>query len=370
MDFSVNKFKNNLSEKSKFYFTYKENNLKKVRVCKDCNTYEEAFAYASKIVQNKITEYQIKTITKDMFIPGSQHLRRMEMFGKHICDKTIYQKRQIIEEINKQFGNWQINKIQARDIESFLIMDSHSGSWKNFYMETFNQICDETKWLCHEPVNRFQFTKFARNSKKADVFTNSEITRLFSKRDWIFYRDYLLFLTMYCCGLRIGEVRALQVEQILENQFLLINGFCKYDGTKTNYNKTGSEEHPKLRACPIPDYCYSQLESFICNNNLKDKDFIFSNNGMPITQDYLDKMFKKMLAIKNIDTAGRKLIPHSLRFTYVTKLRCKLSVEDVQKIVGHATKEMTEYYTRNLLSEITEPIKSTLSTVNKVFVFN
>ena len=171
------------------------------------------------------------------------------------------QKRQIIEEINKQFGNWQINKIQARDIESFLIMDSHSGSWKNFYMETFNQICDETKWLCHEPVNRFQFTKFARNSKKADVFTNSEITRLFSKRDWIFYRDYLLFLTMYCCGLRIGEVRALQVEQILENQFLLINGFCKYDGTKTNYNKTGSEEHPKLRACPIPDYCYSQLYS-------------------------------------------------------------------------------------------------------------
>ena len=180
---------------------------------------------------------------------------------QNICEliHTIYQKRQIIEEINKQFGNWQINKIQARDIESFLIMDSHSGSWKNFYMETFNQICDETKWLCHEPVNRFQFTKFARNSKKADVFTNSEITRLFSKRDWIFYRDYLLFLTMYCCGLRIGEVRALQVEQILENQFLLINGFCKYDGTKTNYNKTGSEEHPKLRACPIPDYCYSQL---------------------------------------------------------------------------------------------------------------
>ena len=37
---------------------------------------------------------------------------------------------------------------------------------------------------------------------------------------------------------------------------------------------------------------------------------------------------------------------HSLRYTYVTQMRTVLSGEIVQKMVGHTSIEMTNYYNR------------------------
>ena len=42
---------------------------------------------------------------------------------------------------------------------------------------------------------------------------------------------------------------------------------------------------------------------------------------------------------------------HSLRYTYVTRMRQLYDGELVRKMVGHAQIEMTDYYTRNELTE-------------------
>lgn len=68
-----------------------------------------------------------------------------------------------------------------------------------------------------------------------------------------------------------------------------------------------------------------------------------------------------------IKAAGRKLIPHSFRFTYVTRMRRGLSAETVQKLAGHSSVEMTEYYTRAAIPEMVAGLKEAVPAANMLF---
>ena len=178
-----------------------------------------------------------------------------------------------------------------------------------------------------------------------------------------------MFLCIASCGLRIGEARALKVYQLLSNdKFLLINGFCLYNGVRTNYNKKGSAADKKIRVAPLPDDTYQLLKNYIEANKLSHDDFIFRSKTLnPLTQKYLENTFKKQTIKAGIAVGNRKLVPHSLRYTYVTRMRRDLNVEQVQKIVGHTSIEMTEYYTRNLVDNMVASLSNTTKAVNQLF---
>ena len=67
--------------------------------------------------------------------------------------------------------------------------------------------------------------------------------------------------------------------------------------------------------------------------------------------DYIADIFHKAVKKSGICTDGRKITMHSLRYTYVTRMRQLYDGELVRKMVGHAQIEMTDYYTRNELDE-------------------
>lgn len=355
---------------SKWFYVYKDSLQKKhKRVCKNCSTKEQAEAYISKL--DFVNQYLIKNIAKDMYLPESEHLNRLRSFGKNISHKTRIQKRQIIELIIKQWGEYSIKKLRVADIEKYLLDNHqhHSGSWKNFYLETFGNIYDETIWKCEFPVSKPCFQKFARNSKKCDVFTTEELNKIFQVELWDNYQDYLVFYLAATCGLRLGEARALKVNQInLKNQYLIVNGFCKNDGFRTDYNKTGNEEDKKHRVVPLPDEALIKVANYIAMNKLDSDDFLFSHLGKPITQDHLYKTFIKKVKLLKLNPLGnRKLVPHSLRFTYVTRMRRNLPAEDVRELVGHSSLKMTEYYTRPSLPELQYLIDKTKDASNNLF---
>lgn len=359
-------------EEKKFYYTYHDNSANRIvkRVCRGCTTLEEARIFASQVVEKKGTQYLIMTITRSMYFPGSSHLTRLQNFGRNLCQKTIHQKRQFIELIQHDFGNQRLDKLQIKTIEEFLIKDTrHSGSWKNFYLDTFGEIYTESIWMCEKPISKPRFMRFARNTKKADILATEELINFLSFNNWSNYRDFLIFLCISSCGLRVGEARALRVDQILfEDKFLLINGFCLYNGQRTNYNKKGSCDNKKIRVAPLPDQTYLLLKNYVDYNHLKDSDFIFqSETKKPLTQKYLEKTFKKQICAAGINTDARKLVPQSLRYTYVTRMRRDLNVELVQKIVGHTTVAMTEYYTRNIVDDMVRGLEQTKSAANKLF---
>ncbi|MCR5252615.1 MAG: site-specific integrase [Treponema sp.] len=359
-------------EKVSWYFTYKDGEKKRVKTCKGCKTESDALLFISNFKKRLLldNQYLIKNIASDMFLSESEHLKRLKKFGKTLSADTIQQKRQFIELIIKSFGNKKINELKISEIENYLLEDDiHSGSWKNFYLETFGNIYDETIWKCKTPVQKPKFQRFARNSRKPDVFTEQELNLIFNKNLWDSYKEWLLFYVTSACGLRLGEARALQVRQIkIREGVLIVDGFLKRNGIRTNYNKKGNENDQKIRCVPIPDKILIELINYINLKGLTSNDFLFLNDlEKTYTNCHLEHTFKKVLRLSGVNTAGKKFVPHSLRFTYVTKMRTAFSVEDVRKMVGHSSTEMTEYYTRMMISDMCQALQPARNVVNELF---
>ena len=54
------------------------------------------------------------------------------------------------------------------------------------------------------------------------------------------------------------------------------------------------------------------------------------------------------------------MISHSFRFTYVPRMRRELPAEIVQKLTGHSSVEMTDYYTIVAIPEMVAALESTM----------
>lgn len=357
--------------KEKWYFYYPNGNKTCMKTIPNCKTKEEAEKNFTRFQSrfNKENQYLIRNVANDMFLNESEHVLRLQNFGKNLSYETIHQKRKIIELIIKEFGDYKINELNISQIENYLLKDkSHSGSWKNTFLETFGSIYEETIWKCAVPVPKPQFQKFARNSKKPDIFTEEELNKIFNKELWSSYTEWLLFYVTAYCGLRLGEARALQVRQIkIKEGILVIDGFLKHNGFRTNYNKKGNANDRKIRCVPIPNKILEELIKYISYKKLDNSDYLFlDENNRTYTTCHLEHNFRKVLIASNIKLFDRKLVPHSLRFTYVTRMRMLVSVDEVRKIVGHTTNEMTEYYTRMMISDMCKSLQQTRGIVNQL----
>jgi integrase len=70
----------------------------------------------------------------------------------------------------------------------------------------------------------------------------------------------------------------------------------------------------------------------------------------PVRQEYLETVFSRALKTAGVEKDGRKLVPLSLRFTYVTRMRRNLEADTVKQLAGHSSVEMTDYYTADSAS--------------------
>jgi integrase len=53
---------------------------------------------------------------------------------------------------------------------------------------------------------------------------------------------------------------------------------------------------------------------------------------------------QKQTRVKLGPPDGRKLVPHSLRYTYVSRMRRELAVKELLPMTGHTSVEMVDYY--------------------------
>jgi integrase len=170
-------------------------------------------------------------------------------------------------------------------------------------------------------------------------------------------------------GLRRGEARRLRPRQILfDKKALIVDGFVKPNGVRTNYNKKGAEEHPKFRIVPLPDITLNLLKGHIEEKGIVPDDFIFKGKepDKPITAFYAHDNLERIMKKAEIKINGRKLIVHSFRFTYVTFMRRELPAETVMKLVGHTTIGMTEYYNKRIIDESLSTLAGADTAVQKL----
>jgi integrase len=339
----------------KWYYYFVADGKQVQKVCKGCQTKNEAYAFIAKLPElSGGNSVLVKTVTETMFFPESDHMKRRNQLGKPLDPNSLKEGRAIMRRIIEQWGNKPLSQLKVEEVGKFLFALNRSGSYKQNFISKVKEMYREAYWYgCDIPVPSFPI--FAKKTKKGDIFTSEELPKLFNPA---IYTDKDLYLFYLCClsgGLRMGEARALRPRQILfEKKALIVDGFVKGDGTRTNYNKKGTEEHPKLRIVPLPDITLNLLKEHIEERRVAQDDFIFKGRKLPdkpITAFYVHDNLKRIMEKAGIAVNGRRLIVHSFRFTYVTFMRRELPAETVMKLVGHTTIGMTEYYNKRIIDE-------------------
>jgi integrase len=347
----------------RWYYYYLDEGKKQVqKACRGCETRKEAEDYIRALGGDTGRDKAalIKDIAADMFIPGGEHVNRLEQLGRVYDMITLLDARRFIKEIIKEWGDRPLASIDPTEVTIHLFKKERSGQWKNRYKKIFSEIYDEAKWQKLK-IPKPAFDSFAIKTKKPDVLTTAELNLLFIPENFKLPRMeqggdvfYTMFLLCLSGGLRLGEVRAVRRKQIFfDRKALIVDGFCKRNGTRTTYNKKGSPENPRLRVTMLPDFTLQRLSEHIAAHSAGDDDFLFTESaGKPISQDRAEYVFEQALVLAKINTEGRKVVCHSLRHTYVTRMRRELPIETVQKMVGHIKPEQTDYYTnRRALDE-------------------
>lgn len=392
MDSNYHIFKKSVKSKGKtvhkwyYYWNDPVTGVMHQKVCKGCKTQAEAYAFVSSLPslfsEEKIT---IKKIAENMYIPGSEHIERSLKLGKTWASSTIKDKRSSLEIIIEQFGDLELKDLTIPMVINYLSDDPHSGSWKNNFLTVVGEIYAEAPFHGVPYIPTPTFPKFKRNTKKKDIFTTEELNVLFDENLWMNFSSakyknfpqfdeghrtmYLMFLCCIKCGLRIGEGIGIRVNQFLfDEKILVVDGYYKHEEKiRTVYNKCGSEENKKLRVAPLPNDLAVIMKKYIAEKNLGPDDYVFQRYDKPIRKWLAEEWFKKILAKSGINTKNRILTPHSLRYTYITRMRRDVSGETIQKIAGHTSMAMTDYYTRSEIPEMMAAIKPAEAAANKLF---
>lgn len=392
MDSNYHIFKKSVQSKGKtvhkwyYYWNDPVTGVMRQKVCKGCKTQAEAYTFVSALpplfVEEKIT---ISSIGKWMYIPGSSHLERMEKLGKQYTLETLKCKRGLLDIFLAKFGDLELKNLTIPMVIDFLTEDPHSGSWKNNFLTVVGEVYAEAPFMGLPYIPAPQFPKFRRNSIKKDVFTTDELNILFDESLWINLSStkyanhpqfdeghkaiYLMFLCCIKCGLRIGEAIGARVNQFLFDQgMFVVDGFYRHNQLlRTNYNKCGSEEDKKIRVAPLPEDFSLIIQKYIAENHLSGDDFVFQRYNKPIRKWLAEEWFRRAVASSGIKTKNRVLTPHSLRYTYITRMRRDVAGETVQKIAGHTSLAMTDHYTRAAIPEMVEAVKPAVEAANKLF---
>jgi integrase len=385
-----------------YYWYYDPKTKKQVR--KSCGTSlkHEAEAYIGKLAENDREYLAMKTdmesltiakMAENMFADDSTYLKRRKEEG-YLKEKiTLREVRGYLNNfIIKNYGHLKPEEIDPAAVDDDLLNLEKSGSWRNRAVTILNWILDEAVWL---KMIKFKpkLRNYKRNTKKKSVLSQDELSLLFpddfdalsriwdsKKTDTVEgFMFGALFALMTSTGLRNGEARAISPSQLVLTDGKNIAKMAGDDGreaanplekTKRKityglivdrmYNqsdkivmhlKKGDEDNRKTRIAVMPEKTAKYLKHWLKIRPAEPKDLLFSFQGRRLRGEYV--MYRLDMGLKNagINTEDRILKPHSLRYTYNTKMRRRIPVEKLRLMIGHDTAGMTDYYTLTELEE-------------------
>ena len=354
-----------------FYYWYYENGVQKQKVIKDksCKSIYDAAVYCSQLPPPRGKSAKIKNIAADMFIFGSEHLRRREQLGYSCKPATVRAKRQMLDCVVQQFGEYDLADVKIADVFNYLMRQSRTFGWKNRFISTLRDVYQQATFDGMN-IPTPDFPTFKGASRKADPFNDDELPLLLNRKNFSCERNYLLFLLITTAGLRVSEARAFQARQFLPDlQMILVDGFM--DGAnkiRNPYNKCGSKENPKWRLVLIPEMTASALADFLAENRLNGNDFVFTTtNGNTLRICSIRCAFFSAIRRAGIAADGRRLTIHSLRYTFVTRTRAYLDADTVRQMAGHTAIEMTDYYTRRKIQDDKRNLSAYIGVANRFF---
>lgn len=172
---------------------------------------------------------------------------------------------------------------------------------------------------------------------RIQILTDQEYAALLSHIDKIAIRDSLIIRVMLQCGLRAGEVCALNIENVWREGHI---------HPAINLHRSSCKNH-KGRYVDIPQPVKACLDSYIASL------LTAAYPCIPGKQLFFSHYSKRRLTIRDVHrlcckvtqaALGRKVRPHIMRHTYATMLSRHTNINVVQELLGHSSMHTTQIY--------------------------
>ncbi len=257
------------------------------------------------------------------------------------------------------FGTKLLQNIRTREVEKWLIgflSRGYSTSAANNNFKILSIMLGEAVRLGYIPKNPCDAVKPLKTvTKDKKLITPDEVRALFDLRHvddyWDHRVNYASNLLAATSGLRLGELQALQVEDLEEN-YIHVHRALERGGFGLKDTKTHNE-----RYIPLPEETINALKDFIGD---QETGYIFSMDGgeSPVAYTTITRSFFKALACIGITESKRverNITFHGWRHYFNSRLRAA-GVPDskIQMLTGHKTTRMTDHYTHFTKEDFTD----------------
>ena len=234
-----------------------------------------------------------------------------------------------------------LNSIRQVHIRNFIRYLNDQNLSSSSISRSFSSIRSYHKFLSGEEKithNPTQLLEPPKLSKKLPMVLSvqevNEIINSVNLESTMGYRDIAILETLYSAGLRVSELCALEMNNLLfDSSMLRVLG----KGNKERYIPLGSKAI-KL----INDYC-KYVRSKLINKKYSDGNVFLSKNGKQLTRMTIFNIMKKWTQISGLN---KDISPHTFRHSFATHLlEGGADLRAVQEMLGHSDISTTQIYT-------------------------
>jgi len=231
-----------------------------------------------------------------------------------------------------------IRQIHIRNFVRFLNDKNLSSASIN---RSFSSVRSYHKYLSgeqkisHNPTQLLDPPKISKKLPKAlSVQDVNLIINSVKIEEVMGYRDKAILETLYSAGLRVSELCALEMNNILfDSAMLRVIG----KGNKERYVPLGGEAISLVK-----DYC-NHVRSLLINKKKSDGNVFLSKNGKQLTRMTIFNIMKKWTRACGIN---KDISPHTFRHSFATHLlEGGADLRAVQEMLGHSDISTTQIYT-------------------------
>jgi len=304
----------------------------------------------------------VRQLAEFMFLPTSEWARRRprQRDGQELSFHTLYEHNTIVQRyVLPEWGDDQLAELRAPELEDWLYNLDVSNRYRRTIAGTWNMIFKVAERRGILPVApRLELPSKA--SRKPDILTTEMLKKVFPKgrgdlrevwrnQDnkkepedaWLMFAA--LFSTMFYGGLRPQEARAMHVDQLhLELGAILVTRSMDRQNEVQNYLKMGNQRDPRYRVAILPDRAVTIINWWL--EEAEPVRFVFTFAGRPLNRDLPVDRLRKAIGNAGISTEGKRFIPYSGRYTFVTLVKPLLDRAALMALTGHVDEAMPERY--------------------------
>jgi integrase len=291
----------------------------------------------------------------------------------HTGDHADEMYKQVDRYYSKYFGQTLLYQVTEEAFQNFVI---YLKTEKKLAASTVNSARNVATVALHyakrkKLIRNFDFEVVIRASGEVDergILEREEVKKLFAL-EWRYPRARLINLIASQTGMRMGEIRALRICDILKDRIKVEHGWSRKEGQKSTKNR-------KNREIPIMPALYEELSIYIIGleNRFQLDSLLFPGTDpkKPYDNRQVGRELAYMLAKIGIDDKKRKergIVFHSWRH-YAAKNIAEVTTNRAigMAILGHKTSRLFDKYAAHVDKEtfkkMTKAIKQGLNLGN------